>query len=102
MRATSSLQSRLEPVITRHGLTAWRFGVLEALLHLGPLHQQELAIRRLVSKGNITLVVRNLVCAPQRARRSFLAHAVNREPRLNAQVASPTYHTAAASAFANQ
>ncbi len=54
------MQARLEPTIARYGLTTSQFGVLEALLHLGPLHQQELATKLLVSKGNITLVVRNL------------------------------------------
>jgi len=42
------------------GLTESQFGVLEALLHLGPLCQRELAAKVLKSAGNITTVVDNL------------------------------------------
>jgi MarR family 2-MHQ and catechol resistance regulon transcriptional repressor len=42
------------------GLTAGRFGTLEALLHCGPMSQQEICGKLLKSKGNTTLVVDNL------------------------------------------
>ena len=42
------------------GLTESQFGVLEALLHLGPLHQRELAEKILRTNGNVTLVVDHL------------------------------------------
>lgn len=42
------------------GLTESQFGVLEALLHLGPLCQRELASKVLKSAGNMTTVVDNL------------------------------------------
>ncbi len=42
------------------GLTESQFGVLEALLHLGPLCQRELAVKVLKSAGNMTTVVDNL------------------------------------------
>ena len=42
------------------GLTESQFGVLEALLHLGPLCQRELAGKVLKSAGNMTTVVDNL------------------------------------------
>jgi MarR family 2-MHQ and catechol resistance regulon transcriptional repressor len=42
-------------------LTWSQFGVLEALFHLGPLHQQDVAAKILKSAGNLTLVVDNLV-----------------------------------------
>ncbi|MBS0663974.1 MAG: MarR family transcriptional regulator [Verrucomicrobia bacterium] len=42
------------------GLTIAQFGLLEALLHRGPLCQGELATKLLRSGGNVTLVVDNL------------------------------------------
>lgn len=41
-------------------LTVSQFGVLEALLHLGPLNQTQLAGKLLKSGGNITMVLSNL------------------------------------------
>jgi MarR family 2-MHQ and catechol resistance regulon transcriptional repressor len=80
-RAASSLRSRLEPVLARHGLTPTQFGVLEALLHLGPLNQLDIGRKLLVSRGNVTMVVRNLerdglitrTTDPQDRRRTILA-----------------------------
>ena len=37
-----------------------QFGVLEALLHLGPMCQKDLAIKQLKTGGNMTLVIDNL------------------------------------------
>ena len=59
-RATGSVQTCLDPGLTRRGLTESQFGVLEALLHLGPLSQCEVARKLLRSDGNLTLVVNNL------------------------------------------
>ena len=42
------------------GLTEGQFGVLEALHHLGPLHQCDLARKHLLSGGNMTMIVDNL------------------------------------------
>lgn len=42
------------------GLTISQFGVLEALLHKGPLCQRDIAAKILKSTGNITLVIDNL------------------------------------------
>ncbi len=42
------------------GLTESQFGVLEALLHLGPLCQNELADKILKSAGDLTTVIDNL------------------------------------------
>lgn len=47
-------------VLLDAGLTESQFGVLEALLHLGPLCQRELADKVLKSAGNMTTVVDNL------------------------------------------
>ncbi len=41
-------------------LTEGQFGVLEALQHLGPLHQCDLARKHLLSGGNMTMIVDNL------------------------------------------
>ncbi|MDP2136361.1 MAG: MarR family transcriptional regulator [Candidatus Didemnitutus sp.] len=58
-RASESVSTRVHAVIP-HGLTSTQFGVLEALHHLGPLCQGELAEKLLRSGGNLTLVVANL------------------------------------------
>src|SRR5579863_8863681 len=59
-RATDSLFARLSPQLERDGLTTGQFGVLEALLHLGPMCQHTLGEKLLRSGGNVTLVVDNL------------------------------------------
>jgi MarR family transcriptional regulator, 2-MHQ and catechol-resistance regulon repressor len=50
------------------GLTASRFGVLEALWHLGPLNQREVGRKILKSSGNVTVVVDHLERAGGRPR----------------------------------
>jgi len=60
MRATDSVRSRLQRQLAAHGLTPTQFGILEALLHLGPLNQRDLGRKLLLSKGNITIVVNHL------------------------------------------
>lgn len=58
-RAAGSVSSRVNRVLPPD-LTSTQFGVLEALYHLGPLCQGELAEKLLQSGGNLTLVVANL------------------------------------------
>src|SRR5437879_1514833 len=60
MRAADSVSARLAETITGAGLSESQFGVLEALYHLGPLCQREIAVKLLRSSGNITLVIDNL------------------------------------------
>lgn len=60
MRATDSLNNRLNRQLSDAGLTVSQFGVLEALLHIGPLNQKALGEKLLKSGGNITLVIDNL------------------------------------------
>lgn len=60
MRASESLTSNLYKQLSDHNLTMSQFGVLEALLHLGPLNQRALGEKLLKSGGNITLVIDNL------------------------------------------
>jgi len=60
VRAANGLNARLNRPLAESGLTESQFGVLEALLHLGPLHQSELAEKILRTNGNVTLVVDHL------------------------------------------
>lgn len=60
LRATESFLERSSSAFTAAGLTTSQFGVLEALHHLGPLCQKELAAKILKSSGNMTLVIDNL------------------------------------------
>jgi MarR family 2-MHQ and catechol resistance regulon transcriptional repressor len=59
-RAADTLASRSSARLDALGLTIGQFGVLEALLHLGPLCQRALGEKLLRTGGNITLLVDNL------------------------------------------
>ena len=58
-RAAETVSVRIHAVLPK-SLTVTQFGVLEALHHIGPLCQSELAEKLLKSGGNLTLVVDNL------------------------------------------
>ena len=60
MRASESINNRLNRHLSQAGLTVSQFGVLEALLHIGPQNQKRLGEKILKSGGNITLVIDNL------------------------------------------
>lgn len=60
MRAYNALAAINSARFARLDLTESQFGVLEALLHLGPLCQSDLARKILKSSGNMTLVIDNL------------------------------------------
>lgn len=60
MRAAESVTSRVGRIMGVSDLTISQFGVLEALLHKGPLCQRDIAAKILKSTGNITLVIDNL------------------------------------------
>jgi MarR family 2-MHQ and catechol resistance regulon transcriptional repressor len=61
LRRATNMLSALESASLREArLTESRFGVLEALYHLGPLRQADLANKLLCSAGNLTTVVDNL------------------------------------------
>lgn len=60
LRAADSVTARLDATIDAKGLTHGQFAVLEALLHLGPLNQCDLARKLLRSGGNLTVVIDNL------------------------------------------
>lgn len=59
-RATESINNRLCRSLADENLTISQFGILEALLHIGPQNQKELGKKILKSGGNITLVIDNL------------------------------------------
>jgi MarR family 2-MHQ and catechol resistance regulon transcriptional repressor len=59
-RAVNSIARREAEVMREANLTESQFGTLEALLHLGPLCQHELARKILKSAGNLTTVIDNL------------------------------------------
>lgn len=60
MRATESLNNRLNRHLSDVNLTVSQFGTLEMLLHLGPLNQRMIGEKLLKSGGNITMVIDNL------------------------------------------
>jgi MarR family 2-MHQ and catechol resistance regulon transcriptional repressor len=60
MRAGDSVAAFLQKDMTQHELTPSQFGVLETLLHRGPLFQGELSQKLLRCTGSITSVVGGL------------------------------------------
>ena len=60
VRASGSVLARTGRHLASEGLTVGQFGILETLLHLGPLHQCELARKHLQSGGHVTMIVDNL------------------------------------------
>ncbi|MCO5184116.1 MAG: MarR family transcriptional regulator [Anaerolineae bacterium] len=59
-RAAAAVSERINRHLGDHNLTISQFGVLEALYHLGPMHQNQLGSKILKSGGNMTLVIDNL------------------------------------------
>lgn len=60
-RAMNSLNTNLaRHVADEGGITMSQFGVLEALLHIGPLSQGDLGQKLLLSGSNVTTVIDNL------------------------------------------
>lgn len=68
-RATRAVLATVEPRLASAGLTPTQLGVLEAVLHLGPMTQRELGRKVLTSAGNMTDVIDKL------AARGLLARA---------------------------
>jgi len=60
MRAAECVTARVHRHLGEEKLTVSQFGVLEALYHVGPLCQRDLAHKLLKSGGNMTMVVANL------------------------------------------
>ena len=59
-RAANAVEGRINRPLADVGLSISQFGVLEALYHLGPLHQGDLADKILKTSGNLTVVLHNL------------------------------------------
>ena len=60
MRSTNSVADSVNESWQEVGLTVSQFGVLEALYHIGPLCQRDIAKKILKTTGNITMVIDNL------------------------------------------
>lgn len=60
VRCTNSVSGDVHSHFIKE-LTVSQFGILEALYHLGPMAQKELAVKILKSPGNITTIINNLV-----------------------------------------
>ena len=89
MRAAESLTARAHRHLSSAGLTISQFGVLEALLHLGPMSQKDIGQKILRSSGNITMVIDNLekrsLVRRERDghdRRSFIVHLTDKGNKL--------------------
>jgi MarR family 2-MHQ and catechol resistance regulon transcriptional repressor len=59
-RANDTINARLNAATSLQELTISQFGVMEALLHLGPLAQNILGEKILKSNSNMTTVIDNL------------------------------------------
>lgn len=60
LRATETLSAKVHSHLAGVKLTISQFGVLEALYHLGPMCQRDIAKKILKSTGNLTTVIDNL------------------------------------------
>ncbi len=60
LRASKAVAARVEPRLAGAGLTLTQLGVLEAILHKGPLTHRDLGRKVLTSAGNMTDVVDKL------------------------------------------
>lgn len=60
MRAAGAVTARVHNGLSAEGVSLSQFGVLEALLHRGPLAQCDLGRKILKSSGNVTVVVDHL------------------------------------------
>jgi MarR family 2-MHQ and catechol resistance regulon transcriptional repressor len=60
LRAAKAWLARVEPRLAANGFTATQLGVLEAILHRGPLTQRDLGRKVLTSAGNLTDVIDKL------------------------------------------
>jgi MarR family transcriptional regulator, 2-MHQ and catechol-resistance regulon repressor len=59
-RASRAVLARVEPRLAAAGLTPTQLGVLEGILHKGPMTQRELGRKVLTSAGNMTDVIDKL------------------------------------------
>ena len=81
IRSAELLNAKIYLELSEFELTESQFGVLDALLHLGPMKHKEIGKKILKSGGNITMVINNLerIQLVQRKRgekdkRQFIVH----------------------------
>jgi MarR family 2-MHQ and catechol resistance regulon transcriptional repressor len=79
-RATRAVTTRTEPSLAAAGLTPTQLGVLEAILHLGPLTQSVLGKKVLTSPANLTDLIDKL------EKRGFVARCRVAADRRNVEV----------------
>lgn len=60
MRCADSVQGGLERALAAAGVSEGQFGILEVILHLGPMSPTDLRRRVFRSGGNVTMVTDNL------------------------------------------
>lgn len=60
IRAADAVSASVHSALAAENLTISQFAVLEALLHLGPMRQRDLAGKILRTAGNLTMVIDNL------------------------------------------
>lgn len=60
-RASTVVEQEVNRHLIEYNLTSTQFSVLEALHHLGPLSQRQIAEKILRSSSNLSLVIENLV-----------------------------------------
>ncbi len=60
LRASRTVIARVEPLLAARNLTPTQLGVLEALLHKGPMSQRELGGKVLTSAANMTDLIDKL------------------------------------------
>jgi MarR family 2-MHQ and catechol resistance regulon transcriptional repressor len=60
LRATHAVLAQIEPMLAREGLTPTQLGVLEALLHKGPMTHRDLGRKVLTSAGNMSDLIDKL------------------------------------------
>lgn len=80
MRAADAVGKRLERHLAKFELTENQFGILEILLHLGPVIQRELGEKLFTSGGNITQILDQL------ERRELVKRIRDSQDRRNVQV----------------
>src|SRR5262245_63072798 len=83
MRCADTVQGGLERTLERVGVSEGQFGVLEALLHLGPMSATELRRKVFRSGGNVTMVMDNL------EKRGYLRRDRDQDDRRRATVNMP-------------
>lgn len=60
LRATHAVRSAATVMLSQVNLSVSQFGALEALYHIGPMCQRDIANKTLKSTGNMTTVIDNL------------------------------------------